>query len=161
MLAPSYVSVQLIEWLSFDLVPSPAPVSWDQSRRVNLLDAVSRLKLPLRGQLQAWKTPDRLPQNLCLSHLSMNKVKCHPLQVGFSHNTCPSIAPTLTSPLYPMQVTVRCLTLSFRDLLHHFISPMKHKVWNIWSLSCPQDILEFLVQICSTNNCKIDCFYKI
>lgn len=53
MLAPSYVSVQLIEWLSFDLVPSPAPVSWDQSRRVNLLDAVSRLKLPLRGQLQA------------------------------------------------------------------------------------------------------------
>lgn len=128
MWAPSYVPVQPIEWLSFDLVPSPAPVSWGQSRR-----SVSWMQYPgsschSEGSYKLERPQTDFPPK--------------PLPVPFIHEQ--SQIPSLTgrllpwhlpihcphpqSPLYATQVTVRCLTCSFRDLSHLW----NYKVWTIW-----------------------------
>lgn len=56
----SYVSDQPVEWLPFDLIPSLAPISWDQNERVDVLNVASMFKWSLRKQLQARQTPETI-----------------------------------------------------------------------------------------------------
>lgn len=162
MPALSYVSDQPVEWLPFDLVPSLAPVSWDQSERIDVLDVASMFKRSLRKQLQAWQTPDTLrwkPRrpcilyNLCLFHSFMNKVKYHLSQVDFSPNTCPPL------PTHSSFYSILCVLLS--DVLPSHLNRItsfylicetaKYELSE--SLPCPQDISELSEKKYSINSC--------